>query len=298
MLMLRCVERNMSVADWRQVAASAPDDALIAARSLSVGGKQAPCAASGFQAILETPNVAAGPKWGAVLGLHGTLMARGRSEMAARFLDSMRVAIQNPRPWSYAALYVHADSVFSRMAAEGRTFAMTQYGPNYEKATAKGGWVFGLFEAWQGNKPAVAAVRARLSQLAAETPNPVTLLASASMNARAALLDGDTVGAIAQLQKLPMVAPRDSLLWLYFEPLAPDRLTLARLLLATGRPAEALAHASAFDHQQPVVFLAFLRPSLELRAQAAEQLGNASRAAAFRARLRALGGDGARQAGR
>jgi hypothetical protein len=95
-----------------------------------------------------------------------------------------------------------------------------------------------------------------------------------------------------------MVAPRDSLLWLYFEPLAPDRLTLARLLLATGRPAEALAHASAFDHQQPVVFLAFLRPSLELRAQAAERLGNTTRAAAFRARLRALGGDGTRQAGR
>jgi len=128
----------------------------------------------------------------------------------------------------------------------------------------------------------------RLATLAAESSSPVTRLASASLSARLTLVRGDTASAVAQLLALPIVAPRDSLSWEYFEPLAPDRLTLARLLLARGRPAEALKQAAVFDQPQPVVFLAFLRQSLEIRALAAEQMGQPGLARGLRARLRAL----------
>jgi hypothetical protein len=87
---------------------------------------------------------------------------------------------------------------------------------------------------------------------------------------------------------LPIVAPRDSLSWEYFEPLAPDRLTLARLLLLRGRPKEAYREASVFDQPQPISFLAFLRPSIEIRIAAATAWGELALAAQLRARLRAL----------
>jgi hypothetical protein len=47
--------------------------------------------------------------------------------------------------------------------------------------------------------------------------------------------------------------------------------------------------ASVFDHQQPIVFVACLPKSLLLRMEAAETLGQASLAEAYRQRLISLG---------
>ncbi len=71
--------------------------------------------------------------------------------------------------------------------------------------------------------------------------------------------------------------------------MAPARLLLARLLLATGRPAEAIAVAGALDHREPSTFLPFVPASLELRYQAARQLGRPADARRFAERLEALG---------
>jgi len=263
------------------------DDALIFAQALSPGGMQAPCASRGFRAVLGTRSVSAGTAWAAALGLQGLLVAQGRSGEAVRFLDSVRTAL-SVKAYSIAALSVHADSAFAGMAREGAAFATSQFGPHYERAPVRPSWVFGQFEAWQGNRAILEALVLRLATLAAESSSPVTRLASASLSARLTLVRGDTASAVAQLLALPIVAPRDSLSWEYFEPLAPDRLTLARLLLARGRPAEALKQAAVFDQPQPVVFLAFLRQSLEIRALAAEQMGQPGLARGLRARLRAL----------
>ena len=77
--------------------------------------------------------------------------------------------------------------------------------------------------------------------------------------------------------------------WLITAPLPPERLLLARLLLATHQPAEALAAAAVFDHQIPAAFLPFVPASLRVREQAALALGRRAEARLYRERLAALG---------
>jgi hypothetical protein len=109
------------------------------------------------------------------------------------------------------------------------------------------------------------------------------------LGARLVLLEGDTAAAIARLRPALTVGRRNALEWSVGESLAPDRLLLAELLLATRLPAEALAVAGVFDHEAPAVFLPFLPASLELRRRAALTLGRADDARRFQDRLVALG---------
>lgn len=293
-VMLRCLEGRLPAAEWRAIAAASPDEALMAAHALAGGGRQPRCALDGFRAILDAGSASVGTAWAAALGLNGMLMAVGRTRDAVQLLDSARAAI-SVRAYSFAVLEVYADSAFADMGRAAEAFAVAQFGPHYERASTRPSWAFGMWEAWKGNADAVETIAARLAREAAERPTPRSRLAAASLAARLSLLRGDTAAALRRLSALPVVAPRDSLSWEYFEPLATDRLTLATLLLQRGRPADAIAQASAFDHQEPVAFLPFIRPSLELRARAAEQLGQGAVAARFRARLRAL--DAAGRAG-
>jgi hypothetical protein len=71
--------------------------------------------------------------------------------------------------------------------------------------------------------------------------------------------------------------------------MAPARLLLARLLLATGRPADAIAAAGVFDHPEPSVFLPFVPASLKLRYLAARRLRRDGEAQRYADRLEALG---------
>ena len=286
-IMLRCLDGVPMTAEWRDFASRSADETMLAAYAIAGGGRQARCAMSGFRAVLATRDAAAGTVWAAALGLDGLVVATGRSAYAVRLLDSVRTAI-SVRAYSFSVIDVYADSGFATMARGAEAFALAQFGPNYERASVRPSWAFGMWEAWKGNRVTLEAIAQRVTRQSVDAPTPVTTLAAASLNAHVALLRGDTAEAIRRLQSLPVVAPRDSLSWEYFEPLAPDRLTLAALLLARGQPAEALAQASVFDHPQPVAFFAFIRPSLEIRARAAEQMGRAALAAGFRARLRAL----------
>ena len=286
-IMLRCLARGPVTPGWAEVATRSPDAAMLAAYAIAAGGRQASCAEAGFRAVLATRGASAGTIWASALGLDGLLVAQGRSADAVRLLDSVRTAV-SVRAYSFSVINVYADSGFAPMAREAERFALAQFGPNYEHASARPSWAFGTWEAWKGNRAVLEAIAQRVTRQSLATPSPVLTLAAASLNARVALLRGDTADALRRFESLPVIAPRDSLSWEYFEPLATDRLTLAQLLLARGRPADALAQATVFDHPQPVAFLAFLRPSLELRASAADQLGRAALASAFRARLRLL----------
>jgi hypothetical protein len=106
--------------------------------------------------------------------------------------------------------------------------------------------------------------------------------------AHAALLVGDTVTALGRLQALAPDAPPDSIPWLLWEPLGFERIALVRLLLATDRPRDAIAVASVFDSPEPLVYLLFLPASLELRADAARELGDLRSERRYRDRLAAL----------
>jgi Tfp pilus assembly protein PilF len=76
-----------------------------------------------------------------------------------------------------------------------------------------------------------------------------------------------------------------------WEPLAAERLQLARLRLATGELEAAIEAAESLDHPQPVVYVAYVAESLRVRVRAAEEQGDAERARQYRARLdRLVGG--------
>jgi hypothetical protein len=80
------------------------------------------------------------------------------------------------------------------------------------------------------------------------------------------------------------------LIWQPWEALAGERLTLARLRLATGSPKEAYRLASDVDGHRAVVFLVYLPASLELRLRAALAMGRPDLAARVRERLALLRG--------
>jgi tRNA A-37 threonylcarbamoyl transferase component Bud32 len=290
-MMARCVGPRAPADGWSAVARAEPTEAMIAAKALAAGGAQLQCAAAGFRAALALPEAPAGTAWGAMLGLHGVLAAQGRVAESARLLDSARTAMSSGAA-AYALIGVYADPGFRDAARAAEAVGLSRFGPNYERASPRTSWAFGVWEAWKGNAAAVEAIARRVGDRARETPSAAATLAAASLNAHAALVRGDTAEALRLFEALPVVAPRDSLSWEFFEPLAVDRIVRARLLLARDRPAEAIAVASVFDHQEPITFLAFLRPSLELRALAAERLRRVSLAAALRARLSALAASG------
>jgi hypothetical protein len=110
------------------------------------------------------------------------------------------------------------------------------------------------------------------------------------MEARVALLEGDSSRATELLRALRPSAPRATLTWGPFESLGSEHLLLARLLLATGNPKDAERVATRLDAAEPVIFLLYLHASLVLREDAAEKMRNEALAAHYRRRLGILEG--------
>jgi hypothetical protein len=126
-----------------------------------------------------------------------------------------------------------------------------------------------------------------------EGPNPdprQTKLMASSLRAHVALAEGDTALAIELLDTLSPNVRRGSL-YRPWESLGFERLTLARLLVARGRFAEAYREATVFDSPGAanLIFPVFLPASLELRLEAARQLGDRAAAEIVQSRLSALG---------
>jgi thioredoxin-like negative regulator of GroEL len=146
-------------------------------------------------------------------------------------------------------------------------------------------WWFGEWSAGRGDTLMLGAIAHRLKQLAT---NPADRVPARAMAARMLVLRGDTTAAIDSLLVLRPVALLPDLVWNYWDALARERLLLAQLLLARGRPAEADAVARSFDGQRTAVDVAFLPASLELRRKAAAMLENRDLAEIYRRRLVAL----------
>ncbi len=285
--MLRCVQGRMTDADWQTMAALTPDAAMLAARSLAVGARQPACAERGARAVLAAPAASAGTVWASLLTLHGVLVATGRSREAAQLLDSARTHISS-RAFAFALTSVYVDSAVVPLARAAEAFGQERFGTHYAGARPRSAWAFGVWEAWQRDTIALRAIATRLDSVGRATSDAPTLLAAASLAAHLTLLRGDTSAALQRFAALPTTAPRDSLSWEFLEPIATDRLTYASVLLATGRTEEALQAAAVFDHPQPVAFVSFVRRSLELRIDAATQLGRPALVSTLRRRLRAL----------
>jgi tetratricopeptide (TPR) repeat protein len=286
-LTIQCIRKGPGKSDWASLARidQAGVQLLAAGGLLSAGGRHLDCAEEAYRAALlsQAPDSDLSRRWDAALSLHHISVARGE----------------------YAQARAIADSVVTSGVAAGRGLrildALLGAGPESAGAAeiawlekpadslnVRRNWWFGEWSAVHGDIRGLEAIWRRM-RLAADISGKVPDRVPARvMAAHLMLLSGDTNTAIDSLSAIRPVAPLTGLIWGYWEPLAAERLLLARLLLAQGRAKEAIQVAESFDGQRAIVDLAMLRASLEVRKQAAERLGDSNLETEFGNRLAAL----------
>jgi tetratricopeptide (TPR) repeat protein len=282
--MLQCLRGGPDAVSWATLTTreAAAFQLVIAGRLLAAGGRHLDCAEAAFRAALLSP--APDPdfsrRWNAGLGLHYLFVARGESERARRLGDSLAA---NGIPAGRGLRVLDALlGAGPDTAGAAEMAALTIPLDSMSRARL---WWFGEWSAEHGDTLRLAAIAQRLKQLAT---NPADRVPARAMAARMLLLRGDTTTAIDSLLALRPVALLPDLVWNYWDALAPERLLLARLLLARGRPADADVVARSFDGQRTAIDVAFLPASLELRRKAAVLLENRDLAEIYRRRLVAL----------
>lgn len=287
-LILRCFTGDEPHVDWEESARTHPWPTLSAAVLLSRYGTYADCAEDGYRAVLE-PGAADNYRWGAVVGLQSLLVARGRIDELKTFLgrdDIVEIggsylypldAWADPRVIPEAALQAAAlGTAFDSLQTE-HLWVAGEAAALVNDATRLTG-ILGALRARAGGE---GRDEGEGEGLAAEL---VDVFA-----AHLAVAMGDTTRAITLLRALEPRGDRQALRWNPWTPLAPERIRLAELLLATGRYADAVRVAELLDHPQPVHYVAFQPASLSVRIRAQEALGNHAEAAALRERAAALG---------
>jgi len=285
-LMVECVQ-SPDAADWAAAVATHPAAVMLAAKTLAGAAAQVTCAQKAFRAVLDRPELAAGYKWAALLGLQGLLLAQGRHDEVRALLDS---AVAGGLRAGYS-LYVFdalAGAPFDEGAAEAERLARAGAGEYYERADPENRWLLGVWQARRGALGRADTIARGLRADAERSGDRAVRLLADALDAHLTLARHDTGGAISRFERLRPVAPGSGLSWGEAAPLPIERMTLARLLLARGRPEAALREAAAFDHAGPIMFLPFLRESLDLRVRAAAQLGRRPQLAALERRVRAL----------
>jgi hypothetical protein len=252
---------------------------FAAAQVLAFGGLRQPgCARAALEALLSGDTVAAAARepyrFGSLVTLQGILVATGRDREVEQLLERDTVFNTEYRGQLYL-LAALADSFFAPEAERYAAELRARYAADPGGMPSRQLWFLGTWD-WARDRGAEAAGLARRMLEHATGPDARrdSLLAR-SLLARATLARGDTVAAIQQLAALePTTASDQDLTWNPWESLGDERLLLARLLLARGRAAEALAVASNFDSPVPMSYIMYLPASLALRVDAAERLGD------------------------
>jgi tetratricopeptide (TPR) repeat protein len=284
-LMLDCVRGEMTRSRWQSAVLRNPAHTLAAGQLLAVGGLRQPdCAEAAFRAMLAF-DTTTGPqlarnRFGALIGLQGVLVARGRDGAAKALLESD--TLFNP---SYRGdLYLMNAMAGGDFGGEAEGFARAQldrFRREPSSVTALELWFLGAWEIAESLQARNAAAGTRRDSLLV-----------ASLAARVALARGDSAAALEGLRSLvPTAEDGSALVWTPWEALGGERLLLARLLLARGEALAALQVASNFDAAASITYLPFLPASLALRLEAAERLGNRKLADHLRRRQALLAGD-------
>jgi tetratricopeptide (TPR) repeat protein len=292
---LACVRGGAGAVDWDAAVRRAPLAVLDAANVLAGGGAQLPCARAAYHAVLRADTAGAdgggeARRWSALVGLQSVLVAQGEIAAARAQLDA---AIAGGLGGS--TLYLLDATLAREFADRASTVAVgdaRRFGARYERCPdAFRLWLLGLWATDRGDADVVRSAVATLRRLARQSGDPGDALLARSLAAHVPLTVRDTALALQRLEELvaePMPAPE--LAWDVAAPRAAARLLLARLLLARGEPRRALAVASVFESGWPSIHVLYLPASLELRADAADRLGEDALAAHFRSRLAALRG--------
>ena len=302
-LMAACVRDGPAAVDWRAAVTARPFAVLAAAQSLAVGGAQLPCAAAAYGAIRrhETPAMAAADpvvddrRWSALVGLQGVLLAQGRDTAAAAMVDSAVARGEGGSP--LFLIQAPLSPAFAERAPAAARRYDTQWGPRCAACDAGDRrWQLGVWAAYRGDTATLDVLARDLDATARASGDPADVLLARATAARAVLARGDTAAALAAFAALlaEPVPSGGTLIWTNAAPRGAERLAYAQLLLARRDFRRARDVADVFDAAAPQSYVAYLRPSLVLRAAAADSLGDRARAARYRSRLAALGAPPAR----
>lgn len=285
-----CVRASASV-DWTTLARTTPAVLTFAAGQMSGAGAALPCARRAFDAILAVDtaagDVAEGRRFAALFGVLGLHLVDGNVDGARAAVDAFQSR------WEFGeslfllaapfhpALLDRARAVASRDAAKyGATYVALPYTRRL--------WELGVLEARTGRVDIAAAVAVELHRRDSTAAMRYESGLARSLDAFVLLSRGDTVGAERAFREV-IAAPvlSDILPWDEAETRGGERLLLAQLLLARRQYDEAIAVAEVLDAPKLAHWM-YLRASLELRAQAAQDSGNSALASRYRTRVAAL----------
>ena len=271
---------------WRAFARNWPQAAFNAASQFATGGLWQPgCARAGWEAVLATPVSEEDLDFRgfAQLGLIGLDVAADRAPDAAdRFRrdTTLGAGLRALLP----LVLLDAGVPVREEAEQSRAAILAQYGPSGGRAASPAyAWALGVLALATGD---ARGAREAIGALAAHDsvgPGRLARQLRASLEARLLLAGGDSAAALAHFEALRPTGTRGDVAWRPWESLGAERLLLARLRLARGDSTGALQVASTFDATAAYIDLLYLRPSLELRAQAA-----GARGGPYRRRLDAL----------
>ena len=281
--MLSCAENGPEAVDWRAHVLDDVTPVAQAARSLGVGGALPGCALSAWNAVLAFAPPDNVWRFGAWTGLQSLLIATERETELAALLDTTTAFGATTKLYSIVDAMVGVD-----VNDQAEATALVLRDSLFDISPIRL-WFLGVWDVHSGRVDEARTIRDTLTARAAETGGRGTNLIAQSLSAHVALADGDTTSAIQQLFDLAPSAPRGELIYPW-ESLGLERLLLARLLLATGRAAEAGTVAATFDSPGAVnlVYPLFLPSSLEVRLDAARVLNNQVLVEEIEARLSAL----------
>ena len=289
-LLVRCATEPLTQDDWRDEVLRNLRQVNTAAYLFSVAGlRQRRCAEGAWRAVLANAIGDAGQSYhlGAVLGLHGVLVATGRIDEARALLTSdTTLPVSNRRD----LLLLHSTAV-SEPAGPGDTtwgeLERPALSPESQHSISL--WFYGIAQAHNRQLAALSSTLGELERRVAAGGERLDTLLAASLRARYLVAAGDTAAAMEALEALRPTGDKTAIAWLPWESLAGERMLLAQLLAGRGSYVRAMEVASSFDSPAPIVNLIYLPESLRLRERAARELGLPAEAREYRARIAALG---------
>ena len=287
-----CVRTQASRDTLRAAATAAPLEFVAAGATLGAAGANLPCALAIYDAVQVVDTIdsdaADARRYVALAGTVTIALTRGDSALARAAVDRfekqwpavpallLTAASWSPVFTSRAAAAVRADSV-----AYGAALA-TAPETNRIFRTA-------LFEVTRGSQGRAALLQATLQAHAAMPDSQPLQWYADAIQAHLLLARADSSGAERLLRRVLSAAlTTDNLQWDITGSRGLQRLTLARLLLARGQAQEAWNVANVFDAPIPMVYVVFLPASLDLRAQAAKQVGDVAAERLYRSRLASI----------
>jgi hypothetical protein len=280
--MNECVERGAPRMDWARAARLNPDALAQAARAFSAGGANLPCAEGGFRAAYASGSAALNTRWGALLGLEYLLIAEGRNRDAEELLNSALSGGIRAARVLYAVGTTAGVPMDSLAVSVAREWGVAYAGMSLPRVWHQSLWAVRVKD--------TLALRAMTDAIQHGPDTSAAARAVASgLEARLLLARGDSSGAIARLEQLHPFGSAADVTWGLWQPQAFERLLLAELLFARKRFRDAIRVSSEFDHPQPILYVACLPRSLQLRYRAAVALGETAQADQYATRLRSLG---------